>query len=124
MIVSVYWRKIDSVFADTVEQIEHEDGHISENDESWRRLIGEEWEKVSLDQDRLFHEILSRPIGQSLFLLKKLKDGGSLILLEMAKDPKAALCTGRIHRVINRRWLILVFDEASMEAFVGKEILK
>lgn len=118
MDVFVYWRQIDSLFARAIRQIEEEEGKLSdpENPDFMNVLSG--WSSVSRDGVRLLSLILDLPLGQGLYVAKKLREERLPVLPEMARHPLAEECSLRIRQAIARRWLLRALDPERTRYFL------
>lgn len=118
MDVFVYWRQIDSLFARAIRQIEEEEERMSDPENPEFRNILSEWASVSRDGVRLLSLILSLPLGQGLYVAKKLREERLPVLSEMARHPLAEDGSRRIRQAIARRWLLRALDPERTRYFL------
>ncbi|WP_053764409.1 hypothetical protein [Leptospirillum ferriphilum] len=119
--IFLYWSKIDRQFSRAIRQIESEEENTSVNPDARTRfaLFLEEWEKNSLDPDVLLEAILSFPLGQSLYLARKIQEERLPALRKMATDPRAEPCRNRIVRTIARRLVLRTFEPSRLDFLIS-----
>ena len=117
-----YWTEKDRDFSTALRQIEYEERDESEPDSPlWTWIMAHIEAAIGRGEvDLVFNAVFDLPIGQSLYLVRMIRDESRPLLEKMAVDDRAGLVVARINQAVNRRWILRVFSEKSTDLLAEK----